>query len=71
MEYQDKYDNLLKLVTEDFIIDGKVYNLREDFDKFFVKGNKAAGGRIRKLMQEMKKMAQEVRTDVQTYKNSL
>ena len=71
MEYQEKYDKLIKMTTEDFEIDGKVYNLSDDFDKFFVKGNKAAGGRIRKVMQELKKLAQEVRTDVQAYKNTL
>lgn len=71
MEYQDKYDKLVEIITDDFEIDGKEYNLKEDFEKFFVKGNKAAGARIRKVMQELKKIAQEVRTDVQSYKNSL
>lgn len=71
MEYQEKYDKLLKMTTADFEIDGKSFNLADDFDKFFVKGNKAAGGRIRKVMQEMKKLAQEIRTDVQSYKTGL
>ena len=34
MEYQDKYDKLVKLLTEDFEIDGKNFNLKEDFEKF-------------------------------------
>ena len=35
-----------------------------DADKFYNKGNKAAGVRLRKAMQEMKKLGQEVRLDV-------
>jgi hypothetical protein len=68
MEYQDKYDKLVKLLTEDFEIDGKTFNLKEDFDKFFVRSNKTAGTRIRRVMQELKKISQEVRNDVQEYK---
>jgi len=68
MEYQDKYDDLLRLLTEEVEVDGKKFNLKEDFDKFFVKGNKTAGTRIRRMMQEIKKVAQDVRTDVQEYK---
>jgi hypothetical protein len=71
MEYQDKYDSLVKLLTEEVEIDGKKYNLKDDFDKFFVRGNKTAGTRIRKMMQEVKKMSQEVRTDVQDYKSKI
>ncbi len=71
MEYQEKYDKLVEMITDDVEIDGKEYNLKEDFEKFFVKGNKAAGARIRKVMQELKNLAQEVRVDVQSYKNSL
>ena len=37
----------------------------EDVDKFYLKGNKTAGTRIRKTMQEIKVLAQEVRKDVQ------
>lgn len=71
MEYLDKYDKLLSILTEPVEIDGKKYNLKEDFDKFFVRGNKTAGTRIRKVMQEIKKITQEVRNDVQKYKESL
>ena len=35
-----------------------------DADKFYDKGNKAAGVRLRKAMQEIKKLAQDVRLDV-------
>jgi len=71
MEYIDKYDELLKLLTEEVEVDGKKFNLKEDFEKFFVRGNKTAGTRIRRMMQEVKKLSQEVRNDVQTYKSSL
>ncbi len=42
--------------------------MEDDFRKFFDKGNKAAGTRIRKAMQDLKKMAQDIRTDVQNMK---
>jgi hypothetical protein len=71
MEYLDKYDALVKLLTEDFELDGKKVSLKEDFEKFFVKGNKTAGTRIRKIMQEVKKLSQEVRNDVQEYKGKI
>jgi hypothetical protein len=71
MDYQDKYDLLVKMITEDFEIEGKKFNLKDDFDKFFVKSNKSAGARIRKVMQEVKKLAQEIRKDVQDYKGKV
>jgi hypothetical protein len=40
----------------------------EDVEKFFVKGNKAAGTRIRKSMQELKALAQAMRLEVQDSK---
>ena len=48
------------------LVDG----LEQDFSEFYGKGNKAAGRRIRKAMQEMKNKAQEVRVDVQTRINA-
>jgi hypothetical protein len=71
MEYQDKYDELVRLLTEEVEIDGKKYNLKDDFEKFFVRSNRTAGTRIRKMMQEVKKMSQEIRTDVQDYKGKI
>ncbi len=47
---------------------GYVDGLEEDFGKFYDKGNKAAGTRVRKAMQELKAMAQDIRTDVQNKK---
>ena len=37
---------------------------RSDAEKFFEKGNKAAGTRVRKAMQDVKALAQAVRTRV-------
>lgn len=70
-EYLNNYDNLVKLITEDVEIDGKKFNLKEDFEKFFIKGNKSAGTRVRKIMQELKKVSQEIRKDVQNYKGNI
>ena len=45
-----------------------VESFEKDFEKFYVKGNKAAGVRVRKQMQELRQMAQDIRTDVQSQK---
>ena len=37
----------------------------------FVNGNNSAGTRVRKAMQKVKKIAQEIRLEVQEQKNSL
>ena len=42
-----------------------VLGLENDFNEFYGKGNKAAGRRIRKAMQDLKGKAQEVRVNVQ------
>jgi hypothetical protein len=46
-----------------------VDGLEDDFGKFYDKGNKAAGTRVRKAMQELKGMAQDIRVEVQNMKN--
>lgn len=56
----NRYAELKSLVDE----------LAGDFDKFYDKGNKAAGTRIRKGMQDLKVLAQEIRTQVQDQKNA-
>ena len=56
----DRYQQLQDL------LDG----VKEDFDKFYDKDNKAAGTRIRKAMQELKNLAQEIRVEVQEKKNA-
>ena len=47
-----------------------VMSLEGDFDKFYDKKNQAAGTRVRKGMQDMKTLAQEIRSEVQNQKNT-
>ncbi len=47
----------------------KVDEIAEDVGKFYDKGNNAAGTRIRKAMQEVKAIAQDIRKEVQERKN--
>ncbi len=44
--------------------------LESDMVKFYDKGNKAAGTRARKQLQELKKLAQEIRVEIQEMKNN-
>ena len=46
-----------------------VMSLEGDFQKFYDKTNQAAGTRVRKGMQELKNLAQEIRVEVQDMKN--
>ena len=48
----------------------KVMAMEADFEKFYDKGNQAAGTRVRKAMQDMKNHAQEIRKEVQDKKNN-
>ena len=56
--------NLLEKIRE------LVASTEEDHDRFYSKGNASAGTRVRKNMQELKSLAQELRLDVQSTKNS-
>ncbi len=47
-----------------------VMSLEGDFDKFYDKENQAAGTRVRKGMQDLKTMAQNIRSEVQDKKNA-
>jgi hypothetical protein len=47
-----------------------IMSLESDFQKFYEKGNKAAGTRIRKGMQDLKNVAQDIRMTVQQEKNA-
>lgn len=47
-----------------------VQSLEADFEKFYDKGNQAAGTRVRKGMQELKNLAQDIRVEVQSMKNT-
>ncbi|MEQ9437620.1 MAG: histone H1 [Cyclobacteriaceae bacterium] len=46
-----------------------VMSLEGDFEKFYDKENQAAGTRVRKGMQELKNLSQEIRVEVQDMKN--
>ncbi|WP_138485206.1 histone H1 [Dyadobacter bucti] len=47
-----------------------ILSLEGDFDKFYNKGNQAAGTRVRKGMQDLKTLAQDIRSEVQNKKNT-
>lgn len=46
-----------------------IKNLEVDFQKFYDKSQSAAGTRLRKGLSDLKKLAQEVRNDVQKVKS--
>lgn len=54
-----KFNDLKNLITE----------IEMDADKFYNKGNSAAGTRVRKGMQDLKNLAQEIRIEIQDKKN--
>ncbi|MBK8946001.1 MAG: histone H1 [Ignavibacteriae bacterium] len=54
----DKYTQLVEFVK----------NMETDVEKFYVKGQSAAGTRVRKALSELKKMAQDMRNEVQSKK---
>tara|TARA_R100000231_G_scaffold116822_1_gene87062 strand:+ start:252 stop:446 length:195 start_codon:yes stop_codon:yes gene_type:complete len=43
----------------------------DDLEKFTLDGNKSAGTRVRKNMQDIKNLAQQVRVEVQEMKNAV
>jgi len=47
-----------------------VEDMKDDLIKFYEKGNKTAGTRARKALQELKKLAQEIRLEIQDIKNN-
>ncbi|TAE30443.1 MAG: histone H1 [Cytophagales bacterium] len=47
-----------------------VMSLEGDFEKFYDKNNQAAGTRVRKGMQDLKNLAQQIRSEVQDTKNT-
>lgn len=56
--------NLIDQITE------VISNIQEDVTKFEEKGNKAAGTRVRKGMQTIKGLAQDVRVAVSAKNNA-
>jgi len=55
------FDNIKEIIAD----------AEDDVSKFYEKGNKAAAVRIRKAMQDVKKLAQDLRLHVQETKNNL
>jgi hypothetical protein len=47
-----------------------VQGLETDFQKFYEKGQAAAGTRVRKGLSELRKLCQDVRKDIQDVKAS-
>lgn len=47
-----------------------IEGLEADADKFFNKGNSAAGTRVRKGLQDVKNLAQTIRLEIQEAKNA-
>jgi hypothetical protein len=45
-----------------------VASFEKDFVKFYEKGNKSAGTRVRKHMNELKRKAQDIRKEIQEVK---
>ncbi len=54
-------ENFQKLVQH-------VQSLEADFQKFYDKGQSAAGTRLRKGLSELKKLSQDVRNEIQKVK---
>ena len=48
---------------------GLVDSVSAEMEKFYYKGNKAAGTRARKGLQDLKKLAQDIRLEIQEKKN--
>jgi ABC-type Zn uptake system ZnuABC Zn-binding protein ZnuA len=55
----DKYSEIIDFVK----------NMEADVEKFYVKGQAAAGTRVRKALSELKKLAQDMRNEVQDIKS--
>jgi hypothetical protein len=47
-----------------------IVEIEAEADKFYTKGNKAAGTRLRKSCQTLKNLAQEIRVDVSEKKKT-
>lgn len=58
--FEERYEQLTDIVE----------GAEEDLLKFYEKHNKAAGTRARKSMMELKKLAHEIRQEIQDIKNS-
>ena len=48
-------------------LENEIVNLKEEFEKF-ERGNKSAGTRARKVLQNIKRISQDIRIQIQTAK---
>ena len=60
-------NEVIKLLQQ---MGNELNNIETDAEKF-VEGNNSAGTRLRKAMQTIKNLAQQVRVEVQNQKNSV
>ena len=60
-------NNIIKLMQR---LEREFISAAQDTEKF-VEGNNSAGTRVRKYMQSIKNLAQEVRKEVQNQKNTV
>lgn len=58
--FEERYGQLTDIIEDS----------EEDLLKFYEKGNKAAGTRARKSLMELKKLAHEIRQEIQDIKNN-
>lgn len=54
-----RFDEIKSIIT----------GLEDEMAKFYEKGNKAAGTRARKGLQNLRKLSQEIRLEIQDIKN--
>lgn len=59
MAHKNRFEDLKELLV----------SIEGDFNKFYEKGNKAAGTRVRKGMKDLRDLAQDIRMEVQKIKN--
>jgi hypothetical protein len=60
-------NNVIKLLQQ---MGENLNNVEVDAEKF-VEGNNSAGTRVRKAMQTVKNLAQQIRVEIQSQKNSV
>ena len=67
-----EFPNNIEIITMEKFAKVKevVAAIEADVEKFYNAGNSAAGTRVRKAMQDLKGLAQEIRTEVTEKKNS-
>ncbi|MES2767380.1 MAG: histone H1 [Bacteroidota bacterium] len=55
----NRYEELLKMIQ----------SFEKDFKKFYTNGNKTAGVRVRKDMQQLRRLAKSIRDEIQLLKD--